>query len=71
MVWASLEVNSLFGNLRRALLKPNGLTSKTHSKCWMSKTGGKPGPERARLTMHVVGKYVTDSEWHEECTEDC
>jgi len=18
-----------------------------------------------------VGKYVTDSEWHEECTEDC
>jgi hypothetical protein len=56
MVWASLEVSSLFGNLWRALPKPNGLTSKTHSKCWMSKTGGKPGPERACLTSQVTSR---------------
>jgi hypothetical protein len=35
---------------REPYRNPNGLTSKAHSKCWMSKTGGKPGPERARLT---------------------
>jgi hypothetical protein len=36
--------------------KPRCLTSKTHSKCWMSKTGGKPGPERARLTSQVTSR---------------
>jgi hypothetical protein len=59
MVWASLEVNSLFENLWRALSKPNGLTSKTHSKCWMSKTGGKPGLERglALLRRSLQGVF--------------